>query len=287
MIRRVATLLLGAALAASPMIAEAATSLTVQTANPSGAPITRTRVLIDPDIHHGSLGTVVVDQAGAFKGPITLPDGVHKIATVGYATTSLGTNTSVIVFNQGATCPMDGWRSLSFQSWWSDPGQDPTFESRHAHINGLCVPVNNLPVDGPQTFSMGIELHNQPPGARFTRFRVTDCKPGGSCGDIPGTVITSGLPQPDASGNLIWAHSVTIDLTPMTTGRHEFRFGVYVTQPNGKVQLLSTRVEIAVRSKSPSYRSLTSYPYLQGNGAWYDKDGTPGYADARIVGPLP
>ncbi len=243
-------------------------------------------VYLDPDVHNGSLGTVLFHATTPGKRTISLniPDGTHKIAVRSSAAASGGTNTSVITMtvSDAAIC-QPGWAPMGFQSWWSDTGQDPTFESRHNHIDGLCLPVNNLIVNGPQTFAMTVQLHNQPAGAVLTRWRITDCL--SSCHDI--FVKTTGLPQPDASGNLVWPTTIPVDLSKLATGRHEFRFAVYVKQPNGKVQLLSTRAQIPVRATSPAYRSLSSFPIMQGNGAWYEKDTNPGYVDARIRSTIP
>jgi hypothetical protein len=256
------------------------TSFTFECADPSSsAPTVLCDAYLDPDVHHGSLGTVLFHATTTGKRTITLdiPTGSHKVTVRAGSAASGGTNTSVLVMSIPSTCPT-GWATLGYQSWWSDTGQDPAFQSRHEHWDGLCVP--SQPVDGLVTFTPTIQLHNQPAGAKFYRYRVTDCKPGGSCGDI--FVRTTNLPQPDANGNLVLPVSIPIDFSKLTTGRHELRFGIYVRQPNGKVQLLSSRTEIGVRSFSPSYRSLSSFPILQGNGAWYEKDGNPGYVDARI-----
>lgn len=184
---------------------------------------------------------------------------------------------------------------LDWQAWWSDPGE--TWPGRHAHVGG-CVPVNDLPVDGPTRFDLKVQTHKQPPGAELTRIRLVDYCSGSSCSFDPvtGAKKSSGwnvyvhpkpLPQPDAAGNLVAYVPITLDLAKFGTGRHEFRFGVYVTQPSGIVQLVSSRYQICVRSCSPAYRSLTSFPLLQGTGGWYESDSPIGYADARITSAIP
>lgn len=288
---RFRTLLFAVLLAAAASVpaSGAGHSLTFECADPSGAPTTLCDVYLNPDIHHGSFGTVLFHATSAGKHTITVPDG--KIAIRASAKGSTGTNTSVLVVTIPSTCQA-GWARLGYQSWWSDTGQDPAFESRHAHIDDLCVPANNLIVNGPQTFAFGLQLHNQPRGAKLTRVRVKDYCSGSGCAmgahssgyDV--WVSRTDLPQPDSAGNLAYPVSVPLDLSKMKAGRHELRFGVYVTQPNGKVQLLSSRTEVCVRACSPSYRSLSTYPLLQGNGAWYDRDSI-GYVDARVRSALP
>jgi hypothetical protein len=262
--------------------AKAAPSFTFQCVDPSGPPVTLCEVYLDPDVHHGTVGTVLYHGTSSITKTIPLPDGAHKIAVRSSANVSGGVNTSVITMTYPSTCQA-GWAQLGYQAWWADTGQDPTFESRHEHWDNLCIPANNLIVDGPVTFTPTIQLHNQPAGAVFYRYRITDCLSG--CHDI--LVRTSGLPQPDTAGNLVFPVSMPVDLSKLAAGRHEFRFGVYVRQPNGKVQLLSSRAELCIRSCSPSYRSLSTFPILQGNGAWYEKDTNPGYIDARIRSALP
>ena len=254
----------------------AAEPFTFECADPSGPPVTECLVLMDPDIHHGNLGTVLFRSSTAGKHTIDRPTGNHKLAVVAKARTSEGTNTSVIVMaTEPGTACQPGWAPLSKQSWWSDPGEDDTFESRHAHIDNLCWPVNNRVVSGTQTFRFQVQLHNQPAGAALTRVRLKDY-PGGT----DRWVAPKPLPQP-VNGSLVAQFSATLNTDSLSAGRHEFRWGVYVTQPNGKVQLLSTRSEICVRACSPAYRSGT----FQGNGAWYT--GKAEYVDARIHSAFP
>lgn len=189
-------------------------------------------------------------------------------------------------------CPA-GQAFLDFQAWWSDPGE--AWPGRHAHV-GACVAVNDVPVNGPTTYNLQWQTHAQPAGAEVTRVRVVDFCSGSSCSYGAGAKRSSGynvfvqpkpLPQPDADGNLVATTSVTLDWSKFAAGRHELRFGVYVTQPNGLVQLVSSRYEVCVRTCSPAYRSLSQFPKLQGTGGWYSDDSPIGYADARITSPIP
>jgi hypothetical protein len=252
-------------------------------------------VYLNPDIHNGSYGTVLAHATTAGKRTINLPTS-GKVAIRASANVSGGVNTSVMVLTLPAAC-QTGWARVGYQAWWSDTGQDPAFGSRHAHIDDLCIPANNKIVDGSQTFSWFVQLHNQPAGARETRLRINDQCSGTSCSYnySSGAKAGSGtdiwkdttVRSPNSAGDLIFPVSVTRDLSKLGAGRHEFRFAVYVTQPNGKVQLLSSRTQICIRSCSPAYRSLSSFPVMQGNGAWYEKDTNPGYIDTRTLSALP
>lgn len=184
---------------------------------------------------------------------------------------------------------------LDWQAWWSDPGD--AWPGRHAHV-GACWPVNDVPVNGPTSFDLKVQTHAQPPGAVVTRIRMTDHCSGSGCSWDPATstrkssghnvfVHPKPLPQPDANGDLALSVPLTLDLSKFGAGRHEFRFGVYVTQPDGVVQLVSSRAQICIRSCSPAFRSLTQFPKLQGTGGWYANDSPIGYADARITSLIP
>ena len=285
-------------------VTTAATAQTVayECTDPSGPPVTLCEVMLNPDIHGGSKGTVLASHTTGGRRTLTYqrPDGVSWLAIRADADVVGGTNTAVFVLNYGSTC-QDGWTSVGYQSWWANDGEDPTFESRHVHIDNICVPLGSTILDGPQTFTFHVQLHNQPAGSEFTRLRVTDYCSGTSCAignNGSGHNVfaqTTNLPQPDANGNLVAPFSVTLDLSTADAGRHEFRFGVYVTQPDGKVQLLSSRTQINVRATSPSYRTTSSYPIgTQGIGGWYEKDTDPGYVDVKVLsgfpestGPLP
>lgn len=283
--RRILSLLFGLVLLGVPLVASADSSytFTYECADPSGPAVVLCDVYLDADIHGGSYGTILAHHTSAGKRTITaaIPTGSHRISIRADAKVSGGTNTSVFVINWGSTC-QSGWAMVGYQAWWADTGQHPAFGSRHAHIDNLCIPVNNKIVNGVQTFNFQVQLHKQPPGARLTRVRIND-QP--SSVDI--WKQTTGLTQPNASGNMTQQFSVPINLSNIATGRREWRFGVYVLQPNGKVQLLSSRTQICVRSCSPAYRSLSAFPILQGNGAWYWKDTDPGYVDARVRSSIP
>ena len=279
--KRLASLLLIAGLvgvSGVAPVASSATSFTYECTDPSGLPTTGCDVLLNPDIHGGTKGTVLAHDTSAGKRTITLPDGDHKVAVVGLARGSTGTNTAVLVMDTqpGDACQA-GWAPLGYQAWWSDTGQDAFFESRHAHIDNLCWPVNNKVVSGTITFRFQVQLHNQPAGATLTRVRMKDYPSG-----TDRWVAPKPLPQPDAHGNLVAPFAATLNLDSLSAGRHEFRWAVYVTQPNGKVQLLSSRSEICIRSCSPAYRSGT----WTGNGAWYENDAI-GYEDVRIHSTIP
>jgi hypothetical protein len=256
--------------------AAAATSFTFECADPSGPPVTSCSVHLNPDFHNGNPGTVLWSSSSAGKHTISVPAGAHKVVVIAKARTSAGTNTSVMVTaTEPGTACQPGWAPLGYQSWWLDPTGEAE-PGRHAHINGLCWPVNNLIVRGTHTFRFEVELHAQPPGAALTRVRLKDY-PGGT----DRWVAAKPLPQP-VNGNLKAQFSATINTDSLSAGRHEFRWGVYVTQPNGVVQLLSSRSEVCIRSCSPAYRSGT----WQGNGSWYKND-TIGYVDARVHSAIP
>jgi hypothetical protein len=173
-------------------------------------------------------------------------------------------------------CPVN-WLSTEEQSWWQNPGEPD--QKGHIHLS-TCNPVNNLIVNGSYTFNLRIELHEQPSDAVITRVRLKDY-PGG----VDRWVGSKPYPTIDSNGNLVTNFSVPINFSNLTSGRHEFRWGVYVSV-KGIVQLLSTRLQVCIRSCSPAYRSLSTYPFLQGNGSWYKND-TIGYVDARMRSSLP
>lgn len=284
-------IVIGLLVASAPGRAVSSLTFTYECADPSGAPTTLCDVYRDPDIHGGSFGTVLAHATTTGKRTLTaaIPDGSHRIAIRASAKVATGANTSVLVVTIPSTC-QSGWAQLGYQSWWSATGEDPAFESRHEHIDNICVPGNNLVVNGRQAVPFDVQLHKQPPGAKLTRVRIKDypggvdrwyCTPSHVVAGCPTT-----WPKPDADGNVTARFSPTLDLTALSAGRHEFRFGVYVTQSDGKVQLLSSRTELCVRSCSPAYRSLTTFPLLQGNGSWYAND-TIGYIDTRWRSLLP
>lgn len=285
--RRLFTLILAATLA-MPIVARAAPTLTFQCADPSGATTTSCDAYLDPDFHAGDSGTLLYHASGATKATIALPSGDHRVVIKAAATTSAGTNSSVMVVQtQPTACPLPGWTRLAWQSWWSDPGERAP--GRHIHINAVCWPVNNKIVDGRHTFTIPIELHAQPAGSRLTRVRLKDycsgtaCAIGGHGSGYDAWAPTIQKQLPSTGGSLTDAYTATLDLATAKAGRHEFRWGVYVTGPNGKVQLLSTRAEICIRSCSPYYRSGT----YQGNGSWYANDSPIGYIDVRAYDPIP
>lgn len=175
------------------------------------------------------------------------------------------------------------------QAWWNDPGEP--FPGRHAHA-GLCTVPNNVPISGTVTFDLRVILHAQPAGARLDRVRVKDYCSGTGCSydfqnnreagsgfDIWAPPIQKQLPS--TGGDLTDFYSLTVDLTKLNTGRHEFRFGVYVRQPETNlIQLVSSRTQICNVSCSPSYRSDTTW---FGGAGWYAND-TIGYAEAKTFG---
>ena len=255
----------------------AATTFTFQCTDPSGAPTTLCEVHMDPDFHHGDPGTLLFRATVAGKYTIPMPSGAHKLVVLGSARVSTGTNTSVMVFNTapGTAC-QSGWAPIGYQSWWLASSGE-ALPGRHAHIDNLCWPANNKIVSGTLSFRLNVQLHAQPTGAKLTRVRLKDY-PGG----VDRWVAAKPYPQPDARGNLVTTFTATINTGSLSAGRHEFRWGIYVTQPDGKVQLLSTRSEICIRSCSPVFRSGN----YQGNGSWYANDSI-GYEDTRIYSPFP
>jgi hypothetical protein len=276
--KRLAALLVMVALAIPIASVSAAQTFTFECTDPSGPPVTACWVAIDADIHNGNEGFVIFRSDRAGKHTIELPAmaGNHRISVFAASRTAEGVNTSVMVQQTAPSGCKAGWAPIGYQSWWSDPDEDPVFGSRHVHIDNMCQPVNNLIVSGVQTFAFQVQLHEQPEGARITRIRLKDY-PGGT----DRWVAPKPYPVPDANGNLIAPFSMTLDTDRLSAGRHEMRWGVYVTQPDGKVQLLSTRSEVCIRSCSPAYRSGT----WQGNGSWYT--GNAEYVDTRIFDPWP
>lgn len=276
--------------------ASAGPAFTYECRDPSGPPVTFCEVLLDPDIHGGSKGTVLASHTTAGTRTITLPDlvGPHRIAVVAGANVSGGINTSVIQqYTDAAGCPT-GWGKVGVQSWWSDTGQDPYFESRHAHYDNICWPVNNKIVTGTHLFTLPFQVHNQPPGAEIQRMRVqvypngNDVWACSSASKSPG--CPNVFPAIDSNGNATGSATVSINFSNLPTGRLEFRWAIYVFQPSSApsadscfdtgaiCQLLSSRLQVCNATCSPAFRSGT----YQGNGSWYEKDTNPGYVDSRI-----
>lgn len=57
---------------------------TIRTLAPSGEPITRSYAYLDPDFHHGSHGTLILDDPGDYRGAVTidttaLSNGPHRL----------------------------------------------------------------------------------------------------------------------------------------------------------------------------------------------------------------
>lgn len=160
---------------------------------------------------------------------------------------------------------------IEAQAWWKESGE--AAPGRHAHI-GTCFPTDV--VTGIVTFPIKVMWHAQPLGATATRIRIQD-------GSTTIWSKTSGLPAVGGVADVALTVNASIDTNKLATGRHELRFGSYVRQPDGNVQLVSTGWQLCVRSCSP--RQVRSADHWTEARGWYT--GAVGYQNARFLSPLP
>jgi hypothetical protein len=286
-VKRLAALLVMVALAIPIASVSAADTFTFECNDPSGPDVTDCWVAYGFNIHGGELGTVVFRSSQRGTHTINLPAGIPSVGVFAASRTAAGVNTAVVVQHRdSAGCPT-GWHRIGLQSWWSDPGLDPVFESQHGHADAFCWPVNNTVVTGSQTFTIPMQTHNLAPGWKVTRIRAKVYYTSGS----PGTDIwacTAGesaaartakgcpatWPVPNADGDVAWTVTPTIDLARLQTQRLELRWAIYL-EGDGKRQFFSARTFLCNGDCDPSART----PFYQGNASWYSGVD---YVDARI-----
>ena len=167
------------------------------------------------------------------------------------------------------------------QAWWSDPGEE--FPGRHTHL-AACFPFEQV-IDGTIPVNIRILSHMQPVGAALTRVRISD-----------GSTTPSGWSK--TSGFAPIGGQVTVEqwvhfdwnVGSRTTGRHEFRFGAYTSEPgvdpSGRQQLVSGAFMACVRDCSPDGSGRDPDGFVVGRG-WYGINGTGGYSNADWRDTLP
>lgn len=130
---------------------------------------------------------------------------------------------------------------------------------------GSCFPNDGVIVRGTIAFDLFVWTDNLPAGARLTRVRITDAS----------------TTKWAATGTLTpgWFHA-TLNTDAWAAGRHELRFGAYVTNADGLVWFATGGWQLSVRATTPSYRSG---PFTEAR-SWYPG---PDYTNARIRSPLP
>lgn len=128
------------------------------------------------------------------------------------------------------------------QAWWKAPAEAEP--GRHVHL-GACFPFDEV-VDGLLVIDARVLLHGQPAGARLLRVRASN---------QDATLFDRTADLPELSADTPWTVPITLDLSRLSTGRHEIRISVFVGQPDGSRQFQSTGWQTCVRACSPSYRS--------------------------------
>lgn len=131
---------------------------------------------------------------------------------------------------------------IESQAWWKAP--DEAEPGRHVHL-GACFPLDEV-VDGLLVIDARVILHGQPGGARLVRVRA---------GSQEETLFDRTADLPLLSDDTPWTIPITVDLSRLSTGRHEIRMSAFVDQPDGQRQFQSTGWQTCVRACSPSYRS--------------------------------
>ena len=166
------------------------------------------------------------------------------------------------------------------QAWWMDPGE--TFPGRHTHL-AACFPFEQV-IDGTIPVNIRVLNHMQPPGAALTRVRISDESTTPS-----GWSKTSGfLPIGGQENVEQWVH-FDWNVGSRATGRHEFRFGAYTSQPgtdpSGRQQLVSGAFMACVRD-CHALTNRDTDGFVVGRG-WYGVNGNGGYSNADLRDALP